>query len=252
MLLARLGVGHLVLFDDDVVERTNLNRLHGAKRSDADAMAPKVDVVARSITELGLGCRVSKVKAWVGDPAGRDALKSCDVIFGCTDDHDGRALLNRFAYFYLTPIIDMGLWIEVSKETPPRLLVCDGRVTVLAPDHTCLLCRGTITSVAARDEALRRSNPAEYDRRKRSAYVADEGEPAPAVVTFTTEVAAMAVEELVGRLQGFRRPVANRVRKFQAMQDKRPGAAPQPHCKVCNDEAVWGRGDIEPFLDRVG
>ena len=50
--------GRLVLFDDDIVEVTNLNRLHGARRADADAMRQKVDVVAREITELGIGTRV--------------------------------------------------------------------------------------------------------------------------------------------------------------------------------------------------
>ncbi len=30
MLLARLGVGQIVLIDNDIVDRTNLNRLHGA------------------------------------------------------------------------------------------------------------------------------------------------------------------------------------------------------------------------------
>ena len=34
MLLARLGVGQIALFDDDIVEATNLNRLHGARRAD--------------------------------------------------------------------------------------------------------------------------------------------------------------------------------------------------------------------------
>ena len=37
------------------------------------------------------------------------AEKACDVIFGCIDDHDGRLLLNRLVYFYLIPVIDMGL-----------------------------------------------------------------------------------------------------------------------------------------------
>ena len=37
MLLGRLGVGQIALFDEDIVEVTNLNRLHGATRADADA-----------------------------------------------------------------------------------------------------------------------------------------------------------------------------------------------------------------------
>ena len=115
MLLARLGVGHLVLIDNDIVDRTNLNRLHGARQADADAMRPKVEVVARSITELSLGMRVVPIEAWVGDPGCRDALRSCDLIFGCTDDNEGRFFLSRLAYFYLIPVIDLGLAIDVSR-----------------------------------------------------------------------------------------------------------------------------------------
>ena len=115
-LLARLGVGNLVLIDDDRVEASNLNRLHGARRSDADAMRPKVDVLAAEITGWSIGTRVVPIQAWVGDPLCRDALKSCDVLFGCTDDHDGRLFVNRFAYFYLTPVIDVGLAIDPAQE----------------------------------------------------------------------------------------------------------------------------------------
>lgn len=99
MLLARLGVGQLLLVDNDIVDRTNLNRLHGAKQMDADAMRSKADVVARSISSMGIGVRAVPIVAWVGDERCRDALRSCDVVFGCTDDHDGRLFLNRFAYY---------------------------------------------------------------------------------------------------------------------------------------------------------
>lgn len=68
MLLTRLGVGQVALIDNDIVDETNLNRLHGAKRADADAMRPKVEVVAKSMTELGLGTRVVPIETWVGDP----------------------------------------------------------------------------------------------------------------------------------------------------------------------------------------
>jgi molybdopterin/thiamine biosynthesis adenylyltransferase len=254
MLLARLGVGQIVLFDNDIVDRTNLNRLHGARQADADAMRPKVEVVARSITELGLGVRVVPIEAWVGDPGCRDALRSCDLLFGCTDDNEGRLFLNRLAFFYLIPVIDVGLAIDVSHAEIPEVKSLDGRVTVVMPPYVCLSCRGVIDHVAARDEALRRSNPAEYERRKAEAYVAGEGDPRPAVVTFTTEVATMAVNEMLHRLQGFRGPsgaVAQRVRKFHLGEDFRPGSRRTSGCRICDDPAIWGKGDIDPFLDRV-
>ena len=254
MLLARIGVGQLALFDEDRVDVTNLNRLHGARRADADAMRAKVEVVAQEISELGIGTRVVPIPSWIADPACRDALKACDVIFGCTDDHDGRLLLNRLAYFYLIPVIDMGLAVDPAPDTS-QLLDLTGRVTVLAPGAPCLLCRGIVDPCAARDEDLRRRAPQEYDRRKREAYVRGGGNPAPAVVTFTTATACLAVDELLQALTGFRGGDGwawQRTRRFDLLQDRRPGARQQPQCPLCSLQDYWGRGDIEPFLDRTG
>lgn len=254
MLLARLGVGQIVLFDNDIVDQTNLNRLHGAGQADADAMRPKVEVVAREIVDLGLGVRAVPVNAWVGAQVCRDALKSCDVLFGCTDDHDGRMFLNRFAYYYLTPVIDVGLAIDVGDGDVPEIKALDGRVTVIGPGNTCLLCREIIVPSVAADQALKRMNPTEHERRKAEAYVHGEGNPSPAVVTFTTELACMGINELIHRLQGFRGPdghAPNRVRRFHQNEDRRLNRSPQPYCPLCASEAVWGAGDVEPFMGRV-
>lgn len=253
MLLPKMGFRKIALFDPDFVEESNLNRLHGATRADADAKRPKVDVVARSLIELGIDVQVRGYQSWLGDPGCRDALKSCDIIFGCTDDHAGRLLLNRFAYYYAIPVFDMGLALEVSTSDTPQTKA-DGRVTTLVPGHTCLMCRGIINPVAARDEVLKRNNPAEYERRKAEAYVVGEGNPSPAVVLFTTDVAIMAIEELVHRLQGFRgesSSVSQRVRKFHLMTDRRQTANPNAYCPICSSSECWGRGDVSPFLDLV-
>ncbi|PBJ21580.1 Molybdopterin-synthase adenylyltransferase [Pseudomonas ogarae] len=253
-LLARLGVGSLVLFDEDIVEVTNLNRLHGARSADADAMRPKVDVLARVISEMGIGARVVPIQKWIGDEGCQDALKSCDLIFGCTDDNDGRLLLNRLAYFYLIPVIDMGLAIE-PFEDGRRLRDLSGRVTVLLPGAPCLLCRGIVDPTLAREESLKRIRPEEYSRQKREAYVHGADNPAPAVVTFTTGIACIAVDEMLQGLTGFRGDGGwtwQRVRRFDLMQDRRPGASPVVDCPICSDRLYWGRGDLDLFLDRVG
>lgn len=255
MLLPGLGFRKVALFDKDYVDFTNLNRLHGATLEDAEAKRPKVQVIARSLHQLGLGIEVQSYQEWIGNPACRDALKSCDVIFGCTDDHAGRLFLNRFAYYYSIPVIDLGLAIEVSQSEPPEIQALDGRVTVLQPGYPCLLCRGVINPAVARDQALKQQNPEEYKRRKAEAYVLGEGDPSPSVVLFTTDVASMGLQELLHRLQGFRGnngAVAQRVRKFKLMEDRRQGCIPNTNCPVCGVTEHWGQGDIEPFLGMVG
>lgn len=253
MLLARLGVGQILLIDEDIVEPTNLNRLHGAKRADADAMRPKVEVLAREVAELGLGVRPYPLRSWVGDARCRDPLRSCDVIFGCTDDHAGRIFLNRFAFFYLVPVIDLGL--AILPRPSGGFSDLTARVTILAPGASCLLCRNIVDLQAAREEDLRRSQPEEYARQKEEAYVQGAGNPAPAVVTFTTAAACMGVNELIQGLTGFKGPDGwcwNRARRFDLHEDRRPGALRNPDCIICEKSGYWGRGDIEPFLDRVG
>jgi hypothetical protein len=98
---------------------------------------------------------------------------------------------------------------------------------------------------------MRRENPALYERRKAEAYVFGEGNPSPVVVTFTTEVATMAINEMLNRITGFRGPpMKNLVRKFHLMEDFKPGAKSRPGCALCDDAGYWGRGDVDPFLDR--
>lgn len=252
-LLARMGVGHLALFDADRVETTNLNRLHGARRSDADALALKVEVLKREITGWALGVKVVSFDKWASDPECRDALRSCDVIFGCTDDNDGRSFLNRVPYFYGIPVIDMGLAIEPRKNGGFSEL--SGRVTVLAPGGACLHCHGVIDPAKAREEDLSRRFPKEYERQKREAYVRGLGDPAPAVVTFTTATACLAVDEFIQGITDFRKTGSwswQRTRRFDVLADRRPGPETNLDCPICVDRTYWGRGDVEPFLDRVG
>lgn len=253
-LLARLGVNKLLLVDRDAVETSNLSRLHGATVEDAEQQRPKVSVLKKHLQGIGLGARVEVFQGWVGEAACRDGLRSCDIIFGCTDDHDGRLLLNRLSYFYLIPVFDMGIKIAVSDDIPPRILDAAGRVTVLMPGTRCLLCRNVIDPRRAHEEHLGRNSPAECAWQREQQYIEGGGGPSPAVITMTTDVACMAVDELLHRLTGYRAAggLAHRVRKYHLGEDKRPGVTTGGTCPVCVRSAYWGRGDMEPFLDRTG
>lgn len=250
-LLLRLGVREAVQFDKDIVDETNLNRLHGARRNDVDEEMPKTLIHARTVEDSGLGMTLATIEAWVGEPATWDALKACDVIFCCTDDHASRMFLNRFARFYGIPVIDVGLAMQRRSD-----IVCDlfARVSTLVPGHPCLLCGGYIDPRRAREEALRRDNPDAYERLKAEAYVLGEGDPSPAVVTFTTEASTMAVNEWLAGITGFAGQVGmlpTRIRRFHARDERRPLIAPRTDCPCCALPETLGRADMHPFLDTV-
>lgn len=250
-LLMRLGVCNALMLEKDVVEFSNLNRLHGARRADAQHGAKKSDAHVRTVGETDLGMNLVIVEAFVGDPGSLDALKACDVIFSCTDDHAGRLILNRFSRFYAIPVIDVGLAMQ-------RRASCDfdlfARVSTLVDGHPCLICGRHISPRRAAEETLKRRDPEGYQKLKEEAYVLGEGDPSPAVVTFTTEAGCMAVNELLAAVTGFHgasgmRPT--RIRRFHACDDRFPMVARTSGCPACDAPETLGRGDIDPPLNMV-
>ncbi len=251
VLLARLGVGKLVLFDADHVDVTNLHRLHGAGQSDADAGRNKADVLCDTIAALGLGCNVRSLQSFVEQDETRDAIRSCDVILSCTDDHFGRAVLSRVAYFYLIPVIDVGVILHLRKDQT-GLSHVEGRATVMQPGTPCLFCREVITPEGVRADQTRRRDPEQYERLKAEGYIVGGGDPSPAVITFTTETASIGVTELIQRLTHFRGADGNadqRFRHFLDGEDSKAGRPSLPTCRVCGSDRYWAMGDLDPFLD---
>lgn len=252
-LLARSGVSQFLLIDPDRVDITNLNRLHFSTRSDAIARRHKVDVVGDAIAEIGLARSVVRIRQHADSFECRDSLRACDVIFGCTDDHLGRNFLNRLAYFYIIPVIDMGVLIDPNEQGGYDSF--DGRVTVIQPGYPCQLCRHLISPQKMLEEGMLRNDPARYEEYRRAGYVAGGTDPSPAVVTFTTEIAAVAVNELLHRLTGFRGAqghCAERVRRFDWIKDSDmvPGGKRNPDCPLCALRKYDGRGDMTPFVNQ--
>lgn len=249
MLLARLGIKEICLIDKDKFDTSNVNRLHGSSVDDKDM--PKVDIVEREIERLGLGTVVTKVENWVNHKDALEELKSSDLIFGCTDDHIGRLVLNRFAYFYLTPVIDMGLVIKVNDSTPPTIRDLISRVSYLYPGSDCLLTTQNIDLEIAYAESLKREDAEEYEKLKKEAYVIGEGNPAPAVVTFTTQVATIAVNSMLNRMvcyypDGINPHELNFLHRGVQIL---PASKEDEECRICGLDTYWGRGDMIPFLD---
>jgi molybdopterin/thiamine biosynthesis adenylyltransferase len=194
--LVRLGVRNFALFDPDELSASNITRVYGSTA--ADVGRSKVDTLAAHLKSIAPDAQCDLIRSMITMAPAARVLCTCDIVFGCTDDNAGRLVLSRFSTYLLTPVIDSG--VLVTSDTSGALRGIDARVTTLVPGQACLVCRGRIDLARAGAELL---TPDERRRREDEGYAPALGRTEPAVVTFTTLVAATAVSELLERLIGY-------------------------------------------------
>ena len=153
-----------------------------------------MNVSAAHVSRIAPDAEVITAQSKITLEATAKLLLDTDVIFGCTDDNAGRLVLSRMASYLLTPVIDCG--VLLSSGHGGQLNGIYGRVTVLAPGAACLVCRNRINLQRAAAEML---TPDEHRQRADEGYAPALPGTEPAVVTFTTQVAAAAVSELLER-----------------------------------------------------
>src|SRR5205823_3977600 len=135
--LVRLGIGRVILIDDDRIEASNVSRVFGSVDADVAARTPKVTALERWLKQISPRTVLETHAASVLEASVSGVLRDADVIFGCTDNHTSRALLNQLAYQYLIPYIDMGNRIAAGDG---QVTGGSGRVVVMTPLAPCLWC----------------------------------------------------------------------------------------------------------------
>lgn len=246
-MLARLGVGDLVLVDPDHVERKNLNRILNSTGDSAKRQEHKVEILSRAVIAMDLGTKVSAYARDLVDREVIEALAECDVLFGCLDSADGRDLLNRIATFYTIPFIDIGVHLQADGKGGINQICC--AVHYLIPGGSSLLSRGVITPEQVTAEAMRRHDPDAYRARLKEDYIKGVQVESPAVISINGFAASHAVNEMLARIHPFRfdENFEYRHQTFSLRDGswiKVPDGAP---CAVLGRRL--GRGDSKPLLD---
>ena len=95
-LLARAGVGHLILVDRDFVEPSNLQRQVLFDEEDALLALPKAEAARRHIARFNSGVRVSAHVADLVPDNITPLLADADMVLDGTDNFETRYLLNDF------------------------------------------------------------------------------------------------------------------------------------------------------------
>lgn len=248
--LFRLGVGEIILVDDDHIEERNVNRILNSTMDDARKKRPKTDVIGDAIERAGLGARVIRVNGNLWSPKVVRLVAQCDIVFGCMDTVDGRYLLNTLATFYLQPYFDVGVRLDAVREGPQKGKIREvcGTVHYLLPGKSSLMTRGLFTMKQVADSGLRRTDPNAHAQQVEDGYIAGVQGHRPAVVSVNMYAASLAVNELLARLHPFREEanaeygsVTFSLASMELMYERHDGP-----CELL--EPRIGKGDMRPLL----
>lgn len=146
--LAHVGFSDFLIYDGDVADESNLNRLVIATEADVANATPKTEAARARI--LGVNSRAS-VRAfncrWQDAPA---MLRTCDLIFGCVDSFAERRELEACCRRYLIPYLDIGMDLHQVGEEPP---IMAGQILLSMPGGPCMFCLGFLTEEKLSREA---------------------------------------------------------------------------------------------------
>lgn len=161
-VLARAGVGRLIVVDRDHTEESNLERVHGSVPGHAAERTLKVIVARDHVNAIAPECLVIAISGALPQPEVVDAVAGADVILGCTDTQHGRLALSDLAIRYLVPAI-VGVALEGEDGAVTAQVMQFGRYLAADP---CPRCRGMITQWRLNQELM---SPEERDRRRADA-----------------------------------------------------------------------------------
>ncbi|GAB6879332.1 molybdopterin-synthase adenylyltransferase MoeB [Halorubrum gandharaense] len=124
--LAAAGVGTIGIVDDDVVERSNLQRqiVHG----DADVGEPKVESAERYVENLNPDVDVEAHETRLDVSNARELIGRYDIVVDCADNFETRYVVNDAARIEATPVVHGAIY------------KFEGQATTLLPDGPCYRC----------------------------------------------------------------------------------------------------------------
>jgi hypothetical protein len=237
--LVRMGVGRVVLFDHDLVDASNVSRMYGSRMGDVGR--PKVAVVSKALEAIGTPSAVTPIQGDIRQKRVVGELtRRCDLVFGCTDSHSSRAVLNDVAYQYMIPVIDMGIRVGIGSEGPTSAPV---EVRVLRPSLPCLWCYGAIDGRRVAEELM---DPGERTKLEKEGYV-QRGQPVGTIIPYTTLAASLATSRFLGLATGIS-TFEPGVFVFDAMTFD--GWAVRPDVTGCVCRSRTGLGDARPVWMR--
>ncbi|HXH01328.1 MAG TPA: molybdopterin-synthase adenylyltransferase MoeB [Xanthomonadaceae bacterium] len=203
--LAAAGVGRLRIVDDDVVDRSNLQRqiLH----TDARVGAGKAQSAARTLAALNPTILIEPVHARLSDANVDALLHGMDVVIDGADNFPTRYLLNAACIRHALPLV----YGAVHRFEGQVSVFDAGRNRGIAPCYRCLF------AMAARDED------------------APNCSEAGVLGVLPGVIGLLQATEAIKLILGIGEPLSGRLLQFDAMALRfhETRLAPDPDCPAC-------------------
>jgi len=137
--LLRTGIQNITLIDFDLVEKKNLDRLHGITYKDIGYL--KSDVFSSLLARYKLlpSQTIRSVPFSIVEEHGFNSAIDCDILFCCVDRPWPRFVLNCISYAYLIPVIDGGIDAAYSLKSD-NLDYARWRSYTANPGRRCMKC----------------------------------------------------------------------------------------------------------------
>ena len=238
VLLVRLGVGRIIIIDPDTVEASNLNRLSGSTIEDASKKTPKVRMLKRYAAKINPDIKVVAVLGSILEDNKINALKLCDVVFGCTDNEGSRWTLNKFSVEQVVPYLDTGTGAKADAQQ--NIEHAGGQVRIVIPGSGCLNCISGIDTSIAQQEMM-----PEPDRQfaQRLGYIDGADIKAPAVASLNGPIANLAVTEFLAFVTGFKGLRRYVFYDFMKTRVECCSFEKDPNCFTCSKTGSFAIGD---------
>lgn len=123
-LLARSGIGKLILIDPDFIELNNLQRQSMYREKDVGHL--KVDAARKCLGRINSKLRIIKINKAITSTT-IETIK-CDIILDCTDNIETRRVINQYCMQKWIP------WVYASA------IRDEGYVHVFMPNNACYEC----------------------------------------------------------------------------------------------------------------
>ncbi|WP_029057858.1 HesA/MoeB/ThiF family protein [Stappia stellulata] len=242
-MLARAGVGKIVIVDSDVISPSNLERTHASFPEHIETPTLKATLARDHVRSIDPDIEVIAFDGRLPQRAIVEEVAQADVLLGCTDQHTSRLVLSDMARRYLVPAIDCGGLIEGANGLVTGQII---QLVLFRPHDPCPRCRGMVDDVRMRQELM---SPEE-----RQALIDAAGDQAPppeahevpqidTVGYITTTSGTLAAGYAIGWLTGrfdppFERMQMNLIADCLDVTDR-----PQPVDEACTCQDERGLGD---------